>query len=102
MDPKDEEKTAFMTDSEVFCYKAMLFGLKNAGASYQGLVDQMFKDQKGRIVKVYINNMIIKSKRLEDHVKDIAEMFDVMDIKGMKLNPNKCTFGVKLANSLAS
>ncbi len=47
MNPEDEEKTAFMTYSRVFCYIAMSFGLKNAGATYQMLVDQMFKEQKG-------------------------------------------------------
>ncbi len=65
MDPENEEKTAFLTYSRVFYYRAMPFGLKNARTTYQRLVDQMFKEQKGRTVEVYIDDMIIKSKRME-------------------------------------
>lgn len=57
----DAKKTAFITERGVFCYKKMPFGLKNAGATYQRLVDRVFRDQIGRNMEVYVDDMVIKS-----------------------------------------
>ena len=55
MEEEDQERTAFITSLGIFCYKAMPFGLKNAGATYQQLVNKMFHNQIGRNVEVYVN-----------------------------------------------
>jgi hypothetical protein len=61
MHPEDEEKTAFMTDRANFCYKVMPFGLKNAGATYQRLMDKVFKNEIGKTIEVYVDDMVVKS-----------------------------------------
>ncbi|XP_056688741.1 uncharacterized protein [Spinacia oleracea] len=91
----DRKKATFITDAGVFCYKAMPFGLKNAGATYQRLVDKVFADQKGRNVEVYVDDSIVKSRKEEDHVSDLRETFETLRKYRMKLNPKKCVFGVR-------
>ena len=61
MDEADQEKTSFVTSQGLFCYKVMLFGLKNAGATYQRLMNKMFANQIRRNVQVYVDNMLVKS-----------------------------------------
>ena len=72
----------------------MPFGLKNVGAMYQRLVNQMFNKQIGRNVEVYVDNMLVKSKEKKDHLDDLKEMFNTLRSYSMKLNPSKCAFGV--------
>ncbi|KAK0598350.1 hypothetical protein LWI29_033921 [Acer saccharum] len=62
MHPTDQDKTSFITRLGLYCYKVMPFGLKNAGATYQRLVNKLFKQQIGRSMEVYIDNMITKSQ----------------------------------------
>ncbi|XP_055960634.1 uncharacterized protein LOC130015110 [Mercurialis annua] len=62
MEEKDQEKTSFVTDRGTYCYKVMPFGLKNAGATYQRLVNFMFQDQLGRNVEAYVDDIIVKSQ----------------------------------------
>ncbi|XP_056853285.1 uncharacterized protein LOC130502505 [Raphanus sativus] len=94
MHPDDREKTAFITDRGTYCYKVMPFGLKNAGATYQRLVNRMFADQLGKTMEVYIDDMLVKSLRADDHLAHLKECFAILNKYGMKLNPAKCTFGV--------
>ena len=54
-----------------FCYKVMPFGLKNAGATYQRLMNKMFAHQIGRNIQVYVNDMLVKSLRENDHLNDL-------------------------------
>ena len=91
---KDQEKTTFITSQGLYCYRVMPFGLKNAGATYQRLVNQMFNKQIGRNVEVYVDDMLVKSKEEEDHLDDLKETFNTLRQYNMKLNPTKCTFGV--------
>ena len=72
----------------------MPFGLKNAGATYQRLMNRMFAPQIGRNEQVYVDDMLVKSRREEDHLKDLRETFDTLRSYNMKLNPGKCAFGV--------
>jgi hypothetical protein len=72
----------------------MLFGSKNVGATYQRLVNKMFQDQIGRNVKVYVDDMLVKSIQATDHVADLRETFNTLRRYKMKLNPAKCAFGV--------
>ena len=62
MDEADQEKTFFITSRELFCYKVMPFELKNAGATYQRLMNRMFHDQIGKNIEIYIDDMLVKSK----------------------------------------
>ena len=89
-----QEKTSFVTSQGLFCYRVMPFGLKNAGATYQRLMNKMFALQIGRNVQVYVDNMLMKSRREEDHLEDLRKTFDTLRSYNMKLNLGKCAFGV--------
>ena len=78
MDESDQEKTSFVTSQGLFCYKVMPFGLKNAGATYQKLMNKMFAHQIGRNVQVYVDDMLVKSMHEEDHLDDLKETFDTL------------------------
>ena len=67
----------------------MPFGLKNAGATYQRLMNKMFARQLGRNVQVYVNDMLVKSVRESNHLSDLQETFDTLRSYNMKLNPSK-------------
>ncbi|KAL0438976.1 UNVERIFIED_CONTAM: hypothetical protein Slati_2380600 [Sesamum latifolium] len=69
--------------------------LKNAGATYQRLVDKIFRPQIGRNIDIYVDDMLVKSKRAGDHVADLEETFSVLRKYRLKLNPSKCAFGVR-------
>ncbi|GJR91515.1 reverse transcriptase domain-containing protein [Tanacetum coccineum] len=71
----------------------MPFGLKNAGATYQRLVDNAFEGQVGRNLEVYVDDLVIKSHTEDELVRDIVETFRALRQINMKLNPKKCTFG---------
>ena len=75
---EDQEKTAFITSQGLYCYKVIPFSLKNTGATYQRLVNQMFSKQSGRNVEVYADDMLIKSKEEENHLDDLKETFDTL------------------------
>ena len=90
----DQEHTSFMTDHKLNCYKVMSFGLKNTRATYQRLVNMMFKQQIGKTMEVYVDDMLIKSKTTADHITHVFDIFAVLRRYRMKLNPLKCTFGV--------
>ena len=74
MHPSDEEKTAFITEDANYCYQVMPFGLKNAGATYQRLMDKVFRNQIGRNVEVYVDDMVVKSQSIDQHAADLAEV----------------------------
>ncbi|KAL2227192.1 UNVERIFIED_CONTAM: Retrovirus-related Pol polyprotein from transposon [Sesamum indicum] len=94
MAKEDRIKTSFVTEQGIFCYNVMPFGLKNAGATYQRLVNKMFEKQIGSTMEVYVDDMLVKSQRPEMHMRDLETAFAIMRAYGMKLNPTKCTFGV--------
>ena len=101
MTEEDQEKTAFINNQGLYCYKVMPFGLKNAGATYQKLVNQMFSKQIRRNVEVYVDDMLVKSKEEEDHLDDLKEMFNTLRQYNMKLNPSKYAFGVSFGKFLS-
>ncbi|XP_011102166.1 uncharacterized protein LOC105180202 [Sesamum indicum] len=94
MAEEDRDKTSFITEKGIYCYNMMPFGLNNAGTTYQRLVKRMFGDLLGKTMEVYVDDMLVKSKRSQDHLADLAQAFAIMRSYGMKLNPDKCTFGV--------
>ncbi|KAK1677268.1 hypothetical protein QYE76_038116 [Lolium multiflorum] len=90
----DEAKTAFITPYGVFCYRTMPFGLKNAGATYQRMMQKCLATQIGKNVQVYIDDVVITSKKGTTLIEDLKETFDNLDKFCLKLNPTKCSFGV--------
>ncbi|KAM1256282.1 hypothetical protein ACFX2G_031011 [Malus domestica] len=94
MNPSYQEHTAFTTDRGLYCYKVMPFGLKNAGATYQRLVNSMFAEQIGKSMEVYVDDMLVKSKHADQHITNLSETFTILKRYRMRLNPNKCAFGV--------
>ncbi|XP_057730408.1 uncharacterized protein LOC130945718 [Arachis stenosperma] len=79
----DEDKTAFITPGGTFCYKVMPFGLKNAGATYQRLMSKIFHGLIGKTVEVYVNDVLAKTTRPDDLLKDLEN-------RGVEANPEKC------------
>ena len=100
MDPSNQEKTSFVTSQGTYYYRVMPFRLKNAGATYQRLVNRMFQKQIGTFREVCINDMLVKSIKAELHITHLAEAFQVLRSYNMKLNPSKYAFGVSAGKFL--
>ncbi|KAI5311806.1 hypothetical protein L3X38_040979 [Prunus dulcis] len=94
MHEDDKAKTSFIIERGTYCYKVMPFRLKNARATYQRLVNKIFKEQIGKTMEVYVDDMLVKAPERVDHIKNLAEAFSLLRKYNMKLNPSKCTFGV--------
>ncbi|GKV36000.1 hypothetical protein SLEP1_g44186 [Rubroshorea leprosula] len=95
MAPEDEEKTSFYVGDEIYCYVMMPFGLKNAGAIYQKMVTIVFRAQIGWNLEVYVDDIVVKSLKADDHLTDLGETFNNLRQNIMRLNPAKCIFGVE-------
>ena len=95
MAPEDMEKTTFVTQWGTFCYKVMPFGLKNAGATYQRAMVALFHDMIHHEIEVYVDDMIARSQTEEEHLDHLQKLFDRLKLYKLRLNPNKCTFGVR-------
>jgi hypothetical protein len=100
MAPEDKAKTTFVTPWGTYCYKVMPFDLKNAGATYQRAMVALFHDMMHKEIEVYVDDMIAKSKKGEDHVKVLRKLFERLRKYKLKLNPAKCSFGVKFEKLL--
>jgi Reverse transcriptase (RNA-dependent DNA polymerase) len=94
MNPDDEEKTAFLTDQRLFSYKVIPFGLWNAGATYQRMVNIIFENQIGRNVEAYVDDILVKRMIGRKYIEDLDETFETMRKVGMKLNLKKSFFGL--------
>ncbi|XP_022886895.1 uncharacterized protein LOC111402791 [Olea europaea var. sylvestris] len=90
----DEENTSFTTNRGLYCYKMMPFGLKNTEATYQKLINKMFVDVISKKMEVYVDDMLVKSLKVDDHVKHLDDTFRTLRRYRMKLNPLKCAFGI--------
>ena len=90
----DQEKTAFITPMRNYHYKVMPFGLKNAGSTYQQMMTKMFEPQLGKNVEVYIDDMVVKSKLVSEHLADLTNIFEILRRHKLRLNASKCSFGV--------
>ena len=91
---KDQEKTTFVTPIGNYHYKVMPFSLKNAGSTYQRMMTKMFESQLGKNIEVYINDMVVKSKEVSDHVDDLGNIPGTLRKHKLRLNASKCSFGV--------
>ena len=90
----DQEKTAFVTPTRNYHYKVMPFGLKNAGSTYQRMIIGIFEPQLGKNIEVYIDDMVVKSKMVSEHVEDLWNIFEILRRHKLRLNASKCSFGV--------
>jgi hypothetical protein len=97
---EDKEKIAFITPYGVFCYQVMLFGLKNAGATYQRMMQNCLGSQIGRNIQVYIDDVVITTRKEESLISKLQETFDNLNRYKLKLNPTKCSFGVSAGQLL--
>ena len=96
----DQEKTTFVTPTGNYHYKVMPFGLKNAGSTYQRMMTKMFEPQLGKNIEVYIDDMVVKSKVVPEHVGDLGNIFEILRKHKLCLNASKCSFGVGLSKFL--
>ncbi|KAK1614114.1 hypothetical protein QYE76_019631 [Lolium multiflorum] len=96
MAPEDIHKTAFRVPGAVglFEYVVMTFGLKNAGATYQRAMNYIFHDLIGKLVEIYIDDVVVKSVSMEGHLEDLRHVLDRTRKFGLRMNPKKCAFGV--------
>ena len=83
----DEEHTSFITDRGFYYYKAMSFGLKNVGATYQRLVNEMFKDLIRKSMEVYVDDMLVKSKMVGGYIDYLNQMCNILWKYQIKFNP---------------
>jgi len=100
MHPEDKDKTAFMGVKANYCYQVMTFGLKNAGATYQRMMERILQLMLGRNVEAYVDGMIVTSANEVGHAEDLKELFDTINKYKLRLNPEKCAFGVKAGKFL--
>jgi hypothetical protein len=95
MKKEDKPKTSFITPSGTYCYLRMPDGLKNAGGSFSRMTTKVLHSQIGKNVITYVDDIIVKSTKQENHITDLQETFANFRQAGLKLNPKKCVFGVK-------
>ena len=100
MNPKDEELTAFCTLKGIYCYKMMPFGLKNVGATYQQAMQKIFDNVLHKYVECYVDDLVVKTKRREDHLVDLRSVFNCLRKYQLKMNPRKCAFGLTFGKFL--
>jgi hypothetical protein len=90
----DQEKTAFITPHDIYCYTTMTFSLKNARATYQKAIQKCLESQIGKNVKAYVDNVVVKTTNEDDLIVDLAPTFANLWHYRWKLNLEKCVFGV--------
>jgi hypothetical protein len=100
MSTKDAEKTTFHTPIGNFYYTVMPFGLKNAGATYQRTMTAMFHDVMYQEIEDYVNDIVVKSKKRENHLETLRKVFERCRLNKFKMNPLKCAFGVSAGKFL--
>ena len=98
----EQEHTSFIIDRDLYCYIGMPFGLLNVDATYQRLVNMKFEKHIWKTVEVYVDDMLVKSREASDYIGHLAEMFSILRKYRMKLNPQKCVFGVESGKLLGS
>ena len=90
----DQEKTAFVAPIGNYHYKVMSFGLKNARSTYQKMMTRMFESLLGKNIEIYIDDMVVKSKVVSEHLGDLQVIFEILRSYKLRLNASECSFGV--------
>src|SRR4051812_34130701 len=94
MKEEDEDHTSFITPYGVFCYRTMNFVLKNSSTTYQRMMQACLKEQIGRNVQVYMDDIVIQTYSTNTLLDDLRETFAALNKYRIKLNLKKCAFGV--------
>jgi hypothetical protein len=94
MKESDQLATSFITPFGMFCYVMMPFVLRNAGATYQRCMQHVLGDHIGWTVVAYVDDIVVKTRNADDLVGDLRIAFVCLRANGVKLNPEKCVFGV--------
>ena len=89
--PEHKERTAFWASNRRWQWKVMPFGLKNAGACFQKVMDDALADHSND--KCYIDDVLIYSKTFEEHMPHIKQVFDMIAAVGLNAHTSKCVFG---------
>ena len=100
MFPPDLVKTTFITTDGMFCNKVMTFRLKYVGATYQRMMTRILEPLLGKMIKAYIDDMLVKSQSKDQHIAHLQEAFSLMRQHRLKPNPVKCTFRVSFEKFL--
>jgi hypothetical protein len=95
MKEEDKASTSFITPFSTYCFIRMPEGLKNAGSTFSRLTKTVLEGQVGRNIFTYVDDIVVASKSKEDHLTDLAETFANMRDARLRLNPEKCVFGVR-------
>jgi hypothetical protein len=94
MKESDQLATSFITPFGMFCYVTMSFGLRNVGATYQRCMQHIFGDHIGRTIEAYVDDIVVKTRKADDLVSDLHIVFGCLRANGVKLNSEKCVFGM--------
>jgi hypothetical protein len=92
MNWEDEEKISFITPFAMYCFRRMAEGLRNTGSTFARMIAKVFKEDKA--ISAYVDDIVVQSKLKQDHIKDLRRAFSNLRNVGLKLNPEKCIFGV--------
>ena len=92
LDPSAREKSAFVTHNGLYEFLVMPFGLTNSGASFQRLMGHILRGLEYRFALIYIDDIIIFSRSVEEHLVHLEEVFRRLRQANVKLNPKKCSF----------
>jgi hypothetical protein len=95
MKEHDKASTSFITPFGTYCFVRMLEGLKNVGSTFSRLTKRVLESQVGRNIYTYVDDIVVASKNKEDHLTDLVETFANMCDTRLRLNPEKCVFGVR-------
>jgi hypothetical protein len=90
----DQLATSFITPFGMYCYITMPFGLRNAGMTYQRCMNHVFGEHIGRMAEAYVDDIVVKTRKASNLLSDLETTFKCLRAKGVKLNPEKCVFGV--------
>jgi len=90
MNKSDEKKTSFTTPFGTYCYVRMPEGLRNAGCTFNRMIKIILRDQLDKNISAYVDEVVVRSKKREDHIQDLRETFANLQRHGLKLNPEKC------------
>jgi hypothetical protein len=94
MKESDQLATSFITPFRMYCYVTMPFGLRNVGATYQRCMQHIFGEHIGPTVEAYVDDIVVKTKKADNLINDLDIAFKCLRAKNIKLNPEKCVFGV--------
>jgi hypothetical protein len=90
----DQDKTVFITPHDIYCYTAMTFGLKKAGATYHKAIQKCLESQIDKNVEAYVDDVVVKTTDENDLIADLAQTLANLRHYHWKLNPEKCVFSV--------